>query len=438
MKDVNISEIIAELKEQVKSQSAVLWKDRKIPVYKPKQDSKTKAGEIVHSAELRHLNVNVDFMNYPVTTHRSGIAGKLILKAKNFIKDKVIQCLKPYFEKEREFTSNLVRHLNASSKYMDERDGDIFWELIKKIDYEHVKLLERVEQINEELLGTIYQSEPSSSQTQIQQLNNRINELEEKLKVNQTVVLGLEAILARYSSPEIEIKTRDQSYLLLENRYRGSEELIADRLKIYTEIFKGVENPVLEIGAGRGELQLLFRENSIPSLGVDLDQAMVDVCSEKKLPVVYGDGIEYLSQQADKSLGGLIAIQVVEHLTQAQTRAILELALKKVVSGGRIIFETINPKSIVALSSNYFRDPTHVFPQHPDTLAYLVSLAGLEVEEVRYLSPFPEEAKLMNVKDNGMINPGVKDVLSEINHNFRQLNNLLYADQDFCIIAKVK
>ena len=79
-----------------------------------------------------------------------------------------------------------------------------------------------------------------------------------------------------------------------------------------------------------------------------------------------------------------------------------------------------------------------MFPQHPDTLKYIVSLAGLDVQEVRYLSPFPDEAKLIEIKDTGMLNVGSKQIINEMNHNFRQLNNLLYAEQDFCIVARVR
>jgi O-antigen chain-terminating methyltransferase len=77
----------------------------------------------------------------------------------------------------------------------------------------------------------------------------------------------------------------DYSYLLLENRFRGSEVEIRRRLSIYPPLFAGSSKPVLEIGPGRGELQQLFKEQHVPSYGVDMDPAMVEACKTKGFDV---------------------------------------------------------------------------------------------------------------------------------------------------------
>ena len=105
--------------------------------------------------------------------------------------------------------------------------------------------------------------------------------------------------------------------------------------------------------------------------------------------------------------------------------------------GGRVIFETINPRSLLALSSNYFRDLTHVWPLHPDTLSYAMNLAGLQVREVKYLSPVSEEAQLRPVAVEEYMTPRWALAVERLNSNFEQLNELLYGYQDYCVIAEV-
>jgi O-antigen chain-terminating methyltransferase len=149
-----------------------------------------------------------------------------------------------------------------------------------------------------------------------------------------------------------------------------------------------------------------------------------------------GDGIAHLRSLNDRSLGGVIAIQVVEHLTKSQLEELMRLCASKVEKGGKIVFETINPRSVLALSSNYFRDPTHIWPLHPDTLAYIMSLSGLEIEEVKLLSPVSTSALLKDIPVEEYMTPRWAHAISLINHNFKQLNELLYGYQDYCVIAK--
>jgi O-antigen chain-terminating methyltransferase len=245
----------------------------------------------------------------------------------------------------------------------------------------------------------------------------------------------------------------------LENRFRGSTEEIASRVVPYVEEFVKCFNfddrsggdlssagrslgrlslvtPVLDIGAGRGELVGALATAGIPSYGIDLDEGMVEEARGTQIDVRLGDGLSHLAALEDRVLGGVVATQVVEHLSVQQLRQLCGLASRKVQFGGRIIFETINPCSLVALSSNYFRDLTHVWPLHPDTLAYEMEMAGMKVLEIRYLSPVPESTLLKEVTLSVGMSPSIKYALSQINESFRQLNRLIYGYQDYCIIAE--
>ena len=127
----------------------------------------------------------------------------------------------------------------------------------------------------------------------------------------------------------------------------------------------------------------------------------------------------------------------LQHLSRAQLDELYRLCAKKVGRGGKIVLETINPQSMLALSSNYFRDPTHVWPLHPDTLSYGLTLAGLKVIEVRKLSPVPAGAMLQLVPVEDYMTPRWAHTIGLLNKNFTQLNEMLYGFQDYCVIAEV-
>jgi O-antigen chain-terminating methyltransferase len=127
----------------------------------------------------------------------------------------------------------------------------------------------------------------------------------------------------------------------------------------------------------------------------------------------------------------------VEHLTRQQLKELCDLAKAKCKRGGKIIFETINPQSLLALSSNYFRDPTHVWPMHPDTLGYTATLAGLKIVETRYLSPVSTNYLLKEIPAELGFSPIVGDAIRRINANMQQLNRLLYGFQDYCLVLEV-
>ncbi|MCB0337493.1 MAG: methyltransferase domain-containing protein, partial [Bdellovibrionales bacterium] len=331
---------------------------------------KMAAGTLLYSEELRYLNTNYSFgpnLNLDsISSHRPGIIGKSIVKVKRKLLGIIWDLLKDYFTAEREFQANLVRHLNQTAKYVDSRDASNFWDLIRKIDVDVTKALERIERIHDEQTAAIRSSErrvfDELGKTATQLLEEitaakaGVEQHAERLRVLDAVTIGLEGIIARISksteasssaSPAMNYADRlpDFSYVMLENRYRGSEEAIKKHVSFYVDFFRNAPGTVLEIGPGRGELLELFKEQGIAARGLDYDQAMVEHCTAKGLEVVQGDAIEYLMSLSDKSLGGLIAVQVVEHLTREQLLLLCEQCARTINTGGRVIFETINPRS---------------------------------------------------------------------------------------------
>lgn len=169
---------------------------------------------------------------------------------------------------------------------------------------------------------------------------------------------------------------RADEYRAFEEVFRGSEEYVRDRQREYIRII-GQREPVLDFGCGRGEFLDLLREAGLTYLGVDTDPGMVSRCSEKGHEVTHADGLEYLRNVPDRSLGAIFSAQVIEHLTEQQLRELLSLAGRKLAADGILIAETVNPHSPPALKA-FWLDLTHEQPIFPEVALELCREAGFE------------------------------------------------------------
>jgi SAM-dependent methyltransferase len=186
------------------------------------------------------------------------------------------------------------------------------------------------------------------------------------------------------------------AYLGFEDRFRGATQDIRGRLASYLPIFEK-STDVIDIGCGRGELLELFREHGVTARGIDTNQAMVDECRSRGLAVEHADALSFLEGRQDGSLGGMTAIQVVEHFEPAYLIRVLELAYQKLRPGAPLVLETINPACWMAFFECYIRDLTHARPLHPDTLRYLVQASGFTSINIDYRQPVTNADRLDRV-----------------------------------------
>ncbi|MCB0340355.1 MAG: hypothetical protein KDD53_12160, partial [Bdellovibrionales bacterium] len=166
------------------------------------QERDRKAGEIVHSEDLRYLNQHhAHSLRKPnldaIESHRP-LIGRFIVK----LKRKVISLLwdsllKDYFHAEKEFNSRLVRLLNDFSKYADSRDASNFWELVRKIDYDVNKAVERIDRAHDEQVAALRSSERrvfDSLNETANELNRYITDLKASEAAQMAKVDTLEAV----------------------------------------------------------------------------------------------------------------------------------------------------------------------------------------------------------------------------------------------------
>lgn len=186
-------------------------------------------------------------------------------------------------------------------------------------------------------------------------------------------------------------------WLRFSERFRGSEDYVRGQQRLYAQRFAGLD-PVLDIGCGRGELLETFREAGIPARGIELSAELTAICRSKGLDATEADLYEYLAGLPDRSLGGIVCSQVVEHLPRPRVPELVRLASAKLRRGGLLAIETPNPECLAIFATHFYLDPTHRHPLPPALMSFYFEEAGFVNIEIERLSPasasMPELAAL--------------------------------------------
>lgn len=264
-----------------------------------------------------------------------------------------------------------------------------------------------------------------------QELRAQKNVFEEVL--SQLKGMKTPAALLEPQVDDLKSKVREPEYVRFEDLHRGSQEDIKWKQKNYLPYFKD-KGTVLDIGCGRGEFLELLKEARIPALGVDTNREMIRQCQAKGLKATHGDGLDFLRGLPDQDLGGIFLSQVIEHLKPEDLRELVRMSFAKLVPGGVLVAETINPQCLSTFSGAFYLDPSHHNPIHPEAARFLWESLGFRQVEVLYLSPYPEEMKLKEMIRRE--DDSYEDELARIlNENVHSLNALLYGYQDYAVLG---
>jgi SAM-dependent methyltransferase len=229
----------------------------------------------------------------------------------------------------------------------------------------------------------------------------------------------------------------EHGYLELERRYRGTEEEIRERIAAYLPYFKDVPAgaPVLDLGCGRGEALALLWDHGIGGRGVDFSARMVQLCRDRGLEAQEGDLFAVLAGVPEGTLGGVVSFHVIEHLPAAALYRLVRLAWRALKPGGVLILETPNPLSLVVAARNFWLDPTHVRPVHPESLKLMYELAGFDPVERLDLRPFLAGDRLPEI-DLAKLPPEQHLLADQINRLRDRLDELLFGYQDFGMVGR--
>jgi SAM-dependent methyltransferase len=224
-------------------------------------------------------------------------------------------------------------------------------------------------------------------------------------------------------------------YVGFEDQFRGSRDVIRERLESYLPLFEG-QSDVLDIGCGRGEFLDLLAARGISARGIDLNHEMAEACQARGLEVTEADAVGYLTSLPDASLGGIFAAQVVEHLEPGYLLQLLDLSYHKLRPGGRLVLETLNPACWVAFFESYIRDITHRWPLHPETLKYLVIASGFTHATIEFRSPVPDQDKLQPIAAPAGADSALVDLIEAFNGNVEKLNSRMFTFMDYAVVGE--
>jgi 2-polyprenyl-3-methyl-5-hydroxy-6-metoxy-1,4-benzoquinol methylase len=175
-------------------------------------------------------------------------------------------------------------------------------------------------------------------------------------------------------------------WLRFAERFRGSEESIRERQRIYASRFRE-HSPVLDLGCGRGEMLEVFREAGIRANGIDLNDDSIALCRTKGLDVEKADLFAYINSVPDSSLRGVVCCQVAEHLPPERLPEIMRALHGKMRVGGLVAMETPNPECLAIFATHFYLDPTHRHPIPPALMSFYLEEAGFGRVEIERLFP---------------------------------------------------
>jgi SAM-dependent methyltransferase len=184
-------------------------------------------------------------------------------------------------------------------------------------------------------------------------------------------------------------------YRAFEDRLRGSRELIKERQKVYLPFLQPLkqlyaENPVLDLGCGRGEWLEALLEEGFQARGVDLDEGMLEACEALNLPAEQGEAIAMLERTPEASMAVVSGFHIAEHIPFSCLQHLVGEALRVLKPAGLLILETPNPENLVVGTNNFYLDPTHERPIPHLALNFLAEYSGFARTKTLRLQELPQ------------------------------------------------
>lgn len=139
----------------------------------------------------------------------------------------------------------------------------------------------------------------------------------------------------------------------------------------------GRDGPIIDVGCGTGELVEVLRVEGFQAMGVDSSEARLDEARRRGLPVVQASAVAHLRTLEAGSVVAVAGIGVVERLPFVGLVDLVHEASRVLMSGGLVLFETLNPANPVVGATASYVDP-HVRLVPAEVLLTLLDAAGFE------------------------------------------------------------
>ncbi|MCI0412721.1 class I SAM-dependent methyltransferase [bacterium] len=261
----------------------------------------------------------------------------------------------------------------------------------------------------------------------LDELQMQIASLEGQVRKSAAGVPSAPAAGTPASSP----REKDFRYHVFEQVFREPYDRLKESLRRYLPYFENAPEPILDLGCGRGEFLQLMKESGKNAYGVDISEYEVERLRSAGLNATAEDIFEHVQKLELESTGAVFCAQVVEHLPPETVHNLLSCLHRVMKKGAPLVMETVNPLSVFGFHHLFFKDPTHVFPVHPETLLFMLRYAGFKDVEAHLISPVPEQQKLPEPKKEDF-HPAVYEYLKSLTG---RLNRFLYESLEYYVIG---
>lgn len=362
---------------------------------------------VLYSDELNYLNAHWNdwLVGEQITSHRRFL-GPLVVKVKEKLRRFVVNSLLPgYFEKEREFQGQLVRHLNASARYIDARDAEIFWQTVRKIDSDITAINERTDRLFEEASAALSEAESI--------LDSRLRIVEDSRKELRDLIHRLRTDFVGRESGA----TGDSSDQFVNEKDRFSE---------YASNFADTKGVVVDLSCRGPEFLEALKAHRIEGVGITSNQLFFNLCEKKGLPVTLGRERSYLDRLEDDSLGGIFSIGILSGLSLADTEGLLECIARKVKTGGKIVLE----EEVCSFGRIGGHDSAE--------LRDLFRRKGISVTTIKSNWSGKLGKKLRKIEISPYMPVRFRRMLEGVNENTDKLNDLLFGGGGCLIVGEIQ
>jgi SAM-dependent methyltransferase len=380
---------------------------------------------------------------FPIQSHR-GFMGGLVVRLKRWLRPLVKAPQADLWERQRQFNLVLAGALQQVLD-LETRTGDLHRDLLEvrndllKDVKQHARRLAHLEEFKRVGLDDITRHSDALF-ARVDQKFDRYRRESRELRSR----LGALLAVAEQAPEDLARRHEEMEYVDLEDRFRGLEADIAERLSIYRPYLQravgqesaagGTPAEVLDLGCGRGEALAVLRDFGIAARGVDTSVEMVRACVAKGLTASAGELFAVLADTPQGSLAGVVSFHVIEHLPAPSLGRLVRLAWRALKAGGVLILETPSPLSLVVGARNFWLDPTHRRPVHPAMLELLYEQAGFERVERLDLRQFGTAERLPEIATADL--PEAEQHLAhEVNALRDRLDELLFGYQDYAVVG---
>ena len=106
--------------------------------------------------------------------------------------------------------------------------------------------------------------------------------------------------------------------------------------------------------------------------------------------------VAFLKNLHESTYHAVTGFHIIEHLSFDQVLSFLDEIYRILIPGGVVIFETPNPANILVSAYDFYRDPSHIKPVHPDTARFLAEFRGFQHSTIQLVEHNGAQCQLVD------------------------------------------